>query len=274
MKLFLVILLAATFFSSFGQDDNLKLGKVLYEFSHVRDTNNRAKYYQEEMLLYFSIEMSQYKSYTKILSDSLFKKQFQTAVAEQGSDDVNLGKIDLKGSNEEIFYFKNKNEISSLKPFHRIKYVINDTGVGISWTVMDSIKNIGGYTCQKATTKFRGRTYEAWFAPELPFPFGPWKLHGLPGIILEASDSNNEVIFKFKLVEVEKQLSLNDRIALPTSIIITTEKELQRTINAYLDGAKNASNSDDVQVTLKRASGKGSSTNKKNKFNNPIQLSE
>lgn len=51
---------------------------------------------------------------------------------------------------------------------------------------MDSTKTIAVYECHLATTFFRGRTWKAWFADDIPLSLGPWKLAGLPGLILEA----------------------------------------------------------------------------------------
>ncbi len=56
----------------------------------------------------------------------------------------------------------------------------------------DSIKTVMGYDCVLATTNWRGRTWKAWFAPELPVTDGPWKLCGLPGLILDAEDSTGQ----------------------------------------------------------------------------------
>ena len=59
-----------------------------------------------------------------------------------------------------------------------------------SWKIMDdSTKNVLGYECIMATAKYHGRHWTAWFTPEIPVDAGPWKLLGLPGLILEASDS-------------------------------------------------------------------------------------
>lgn len=58
----------------------------------------------------------------------------------------------------------------------------------ISWEIVsDSIKNILGFECIKATTDYHGRQWIAWFAPEIPVQDGPWKLHGLPGLIMEGN---------------------------------------------------------------------------------------
>lgn len=59
----------------------------------------------------------------------------------------------------------------------------------ISWRLSREEREICGYKCMKATGQFRGRLYEAWFAPKLPSPAGPWKIQGLPGVILSVQDS-------------------------------------------------------------------------------------
>ncbi|MFT4031194.1 MAG: GLPGLI family protein [Siphonobacter sp.] len=63
-------------------------------------------------------------------------------------------------------------------------------------------KKIGSFPTQKATARFRGRNYTAWFCSEIPISDGPWKLNGLPGLILEAYDDTGEVKFIFKDIEI------------------------------------------------------------------------
>lgn len=60
----------------------------------------------------------------------------------------------------------------------------------MEWQIGDSVKNVLGYECLKAETDYHGRHWTAWFATDIPVPFGPWKLHGLPGLILMAEADN------------------------------------------------------------------------------------
>ena len=46
-----------------------------------------------------------------------------------------------------------------------------------------------------ATADFRGRRWTAWFATDIPVSDGPWKLGGLPGLILEAYDEGQQHVF-------------------------------------------------------------------------------
>ena len=61
--------------------------------------------------------------------------------------------------------------------------------------IPDSTTTIIGYHCQLAKTNFKGRTWYAWYAEDIPMPEGPWKLIGLPGLTLKAYDENKEYSF-------------------------------------------------------------------------------
>jgi len=63
------------------------------------------------------------------------------------------------------------------------------------WDIKDSTKQVVGYSCQLASCTFRGREYFAWFTLDIPISDGPWKLNGLPGLILEAYDSADHYHF-------------------------------------------------------------------------------
>lgn len=76
-------------------------------------------------------------------------------------------------------------------------FIIKEDIPQISWEIKEETKEIGGYQCQLAVTTFRGRVYDAWFAQEIPLNVGPWKLGGLPGLILEAKARDGMIQFIF-----------------------------------------------------------------------------
>ena len=83
---------------------------------------------------------------------------------------------------------------------------VKDTAQIISWELLNETKNITSFKCQKAQGNFRGRTYTVWFTNDIPVSMGPWKLNGLPGLILEATDSLNQ--FQFIAEKIELQMEV------------------------------------------------------------------
>ena len=86
-----------------------------------------------------------------------------------------------------------------LKTYSRVfgsKYLIVEDITIPDWTMYeDSTITVLGMECKKATTNFRGRYWEVWYTEEIPISQGPWKLCGLPGMILKANSP------KFMLIE-------------------------------------------------------------------------
>ena len=58
----------------------------------------------------------------------------------------------------------------------------------LDWSLGEGQKEVCGYICQDARTSYGGRDWIVWYAPEIASTAGPWKLCGLPGLILEAQD--------------------------------------------------------------------------------------
>jgi len=76
-------------------------------------------------------------------------------------------------------------------------YFYADTLFPMEWKYMEDQKTIGGILCRKAVTQFKGRGYTAWYAPSITNMEGPWKLGGLPGMILEAYDDEGDWQIKY-----------------------------------------------------------------------------
>ena len=58
----------------------------------------------------------------------------------------------------------------------------------IVWTLTDDTLTVGGYLCQQATATHRGVAWTVCYTEEIPSSAGPWRLRGLPGLIVEAKN--------------------------------------------------------------------------------------
>lgn len=102
-----------------------------------------------------------------------------------------------------------------------------------AWTLTPEFKQIHGYDCQKATTRYLGRNYEAWFTSGIPISNGPWKLGGLPGMILEAYDTQRHFIFD--CVGIEKLKKTEPIVKYDWHYVEKPRKDLQKVIEKFHD---------------------------------------
>ena len=58
----------------------------------------------------------------------------------------------------------------------------------IAWTLTEDTMTVSGYLCQQATATFRGVEWRVWYTDEIPSSAGPWRLRGLPGLIVKAEN--------------------------------------------------------------------------------------
>ena len=69
-------------------------------------------------------------------------------------------------------------------------YQYEDSTARFVWTLLPDTTTVCGYACRKAEATFRGRQWTVWYAPGIPLGIGPWKLNGLPGLIVRADDAD------------------------------------------------------------------------------------
>lgn len=111
----------------------------------------------------------------------------------------------------ELFKFRGTNHFTIIQPepesdLNGKGFVYEDIPPALQWNInyTDSTE-IAGYRCRKATTRFRGRTYTAWYAVELPFSEGPYKFGGLPGLILQIEDDAGEYRWNVLLIDTHER---------------------------------------------------------------------
>ena len=105
-------------------------------------------------------------------------------------------------SHLKLIFDRSKGMINAHEMIFINKYRYTEPIPQQQWTMAQGDSTILGYTCHKATTRFRGRDYIAWYTEEIPFPYGPFKFGGLPGLITCIYDTQREHIYT--LVGFEK----------------------------------------------------------------------
>ncbi|WP_282636091.1 GLPGLI family protein [Sphingobacterium thalpophilum] len=178
---------------------------IKYDFEHIADSSKRTEPITRSVYLYIADQNSYYAM------APMEKSQ------PQGAFHMSMDAVDQSDALVNLYTPFAAGEAPCLVAMlGRLYKVQPNKGYKIDWTITDEKKDIGGYTCHKATGQFGGRNYVAWFTEEIPFPVGPWKLHGLPGAILEAADSTNEVRFRYAgLDKVTDRITLMDIDKLP-----------------------------------------------------------
>jgi GLPGLI family protein len=147
-------------------------------------------------------------------NESIYKEEEQLEAPQpQGMQIVvaQVGGSDLLYKNTQDGRYVNQND-----SFGKM-FLIQDKIEKLDWQLGSETKNIGDYTCYKATLKRerevresgvsingdkefddtpRMEEYEvvAWYTPQIPVNNGPEEFHGLPGLILEINDGSQSIM--------------------------------------------------------------------------------
>lgn len=206
------------------------IAKIHYQFKHVNDTTQRDKFIKDEVVLYLG------ESGTYYMSNA--SNRMAEQLSEQMSNASFDGNLKLKGSGSAIkdwylFDFANS-KMKKVRKIGSSEFTVKEDFPRQNWIIEEETKEIGGYDCQKATTTFKGRNYEAWFCTDIPLPYGPWKLNGLPGLILSAKDDKNEVVFEYAGFD-KTESNQTVLIAASAQAVESTEEDIKRLDKAFLD---------------------------------------
>lgn len=168
--------------------------EFVYDYSWCNDTTGQIEdnYTSDRMLLQIGPRgLSKFSSYKNLTVDSILV----TLSDEQMIAAAKSGKL---SNGEFMTIFKNYPEG---KLTHTEKICIDwfryeEEMPEFEWELTDSVTNVLGYECHVATCSFRGREWSASYCEDIPVMDGPWKLHGLPGLIMKASDKEGHYNFE------------------------------------------------------------------------------
>lgn len=145
-------------------------------------------------------------------------------------------------------------------------YVYSEPIPDFNWTLSAEEATFCGYKCKKASCRFRGRQWIAWYTEEIPVDNGPWKFSGLPGLILHIEDSNSEHVFTAISVRIgNSDIYLDDK-----EYLKTTRKKFNKELYDYKNNPGQFVNMS--HVAPKNADGSPARIPKRRLFFNPIEL--
>jgi GLPGLI family protein len=113
------------------------------------------------------------------------------------------------------------------------QYFFEEQNEVLDWTILSDTTQILGNNCQKALTTFRGRSYIAWFAPDIPLSAGPYKFRGLPGLIVKVEDTKSN--FVYECIGIEYLLQKRPIVFNGSSFTKVTRTEYRKLLKAGFD---------------------------------------
>lgn len=104
------------------------------------------------------------------------------------------------------------NEIVELKDMISKSFIVTDSLPTYNWVIQKEKTKLLGYDVKLATATRGKLTYEAWFAPKLNFKSGPFSFNGLPGVILQLTETDaqgHQKITKALEVKINDKAKIN-----------------------------------------------------------------
>jgi GLPGLI family protein len=168
------------------------------------------KQFQQEYTLTFNKNESTYKQNEKLDAPAPAQSGIQISIS-QGSG--------VMYKNVKENRFTNKTEM-----FGKL-FLIKDTLSSRKWELVNETKNIGKYTCFKATfsdeyetqtlneegeltNETKERITTVWYTPQIPVNNGPSDFHGLPGLILEVNNGDLTLVCSKIVINPKEQIDI------------------------------------------------------------------
>ena len=190
----LFLLLSSLVFSQVGgKVDNAQF-RVAYQFSYKRCTERCQLDGTDLMFLDIGTTMSKFYSRNGLRRDSIMTAGITRGLPQH---EILEEMRPYRGASRTIVYsFWEENAFHTTTNLVE-RFLYQEPRVRPNWHISGETREISGYTGVRATAYYLGRNWIAYFTPEIPIDLGPWKLWGLPGLILEAFDKDNLFSFQF-----------------------------------------------------------------------------
>lgn len=203
--------------------------RFFYEFSY-KPNKDSSRIEKELTILDVTKQKSIYRDYLSVSQDSMIESNIEKMKAT--GVQIDLAKL-LK--NPKFMY-----KVQKAYPTYETQFtdlILSDfitypETEKINWKITNEkgVSTFEKYKIQKATATLWGRTWTAWFTPDIPIQDGPYKFYGLPGLIVKVEDEQKNFSWELagiKNIEKYNELSLNERLKNKKPLVVDKNKFTQ-----------------------------------------------
>jgi GLPGLI family protein len=221
MKFLFLSLLVFSTLNLFSQDIDTRNKCYFYDYTaHVSKTD-KDMIWKEETVLTMLGDIAVFESY----QNHLYEKEMNAMRAKKGTTQEvgnvpgdlpkkQFGFIIKRDYNKKVSIYSDKVYTKYFRYYEQIETQ--------NWSIHKQTRKIQGFVCQLATIELWGKKYEAWFTEDIPLREGPYKFHGLPGLIVELSDEKKEHHFILSRIDNGCEYSLIEK---NSSVYMTMTRE-------------------------------------------------
>lgn len=202
--------------------------KVDFKISDGKNAPNEEMQKQLQEQLSKQFQQTFFLNFTK--EESVYKQEEQLSSPKPQSGAIFVSVVG-SGGGSDVYYknikdnrYVNKTEIMGKR------FLIKDSIPKRDWILSSETKNIGKYTCYKATSERtieytdisiqEGDTKEekkkkkiittAWYTPQIPVSNGPRDFGGLPGLILEINDNDLTIVCSEIVLNTKEKIDITE----------------------------------------------------------------
>lgn len=157
------------------------------------------------------------------------------------------------GASDDIYKNTKEKRFSSTRDLFGKPFLVKDELKAFEWKLTKETKQIGQYTCYKATydreqeffqsisvnneeeekteTTTKTITVEAWYTPDISVAHGPQMYWGLPGLIMEVKNGGSTIICTEVVLNPQDKVSINE----PNKGKVISDKEYEALMDEKME---------------------------------------